>query len=55
MAFDFPSFPTKGDVYSSAGVTYVWNGYAWIAGVRATILGAANAKMNRTERDDASA
>jgi hypothetical protein len=27
--FDFPSSPTLGQTYVSAGVTYVWNGYAW--------------------------
>ena len=32
MAFDFPSSPTNGDVFISAGVSYTWNGYAWIGG-----------------------
>lgn len=29
MAFDFPSSPNLGDQYTSGGVTYEWNGYAW--------------------------
>jgi hypothetical protein len=30
MAFDFPSPATNGQVYTSGGVTYQYNGYAWI-------------------------
>lgn len=31
MAFQFPAAPTIGQLFSpSAGVTYQWNGYAWI-------------------------
>jgi hypothetical protein len=30
MAFDFPASPTNGQVFTSAGVTYVWNGYGWV-------------------------
>lgn len=29
MAFDFPSSPAIGQIYSSGGVSYVWNGYGW--------------------------
>lgn len=29
-AFDFPSSPTTGQVFTQNGVTFVWNGYAWI-------------------------
>lgn len=30
MAFDFPSSPTLGQVFTPvSGTTYVWNGYAW--------------------------
>lgn len=28
--FDFPSAPTNGQQYTANGVTYTWNGYAWI-------------------------
>lgn len=30
MAFDFPSSPTLYQVYTHSGVTWVWNGYAWV-------------------------
>lgn len=30
MAFDFPASPTVGQAYTLAGVSYVWNGYAWM-------------------------
>ena len=34
MAFDFPSNPTSGQVFTSDnGVSYTWNGDVWIAGV----------------------
>jgi len=29
---DFPSAPTNGQVFTSGGVAYTWNGYAWIGG-----------------------
>jgi hypothetical protein len=29
--FDFPASPTVGQVYTLNGVSYVWNGYAWMA------------------------
>jgi hypothetical protein len=29
MAFDFPANPSVGNVYSIAGITYVWDGVAW--------------------------
>jgi hypothetical protein len=32
MAFDFPSNPVLDQVYTSGGVTYTWNGYAWVKG-----------------------
>ena len=30
MAFDFPASPTVGQAYTLNGVSYVWNGYAWM-------------------------
>ena len=30
MAFDFPNAPALNAVYTSGGVTYVWNGQGWI-------------------------
>lgn len=30
MAFDFPSSPTTGQIYTSGGVSYQWNGYGWV-------------------------
>src|SRR5262245_4265560 len=32
MAFDFPNSPTIGQTYSSGGVTYKWDGQAWVGG-----------------------
>jgi Chaperone of endosialidase len=32
VAFDFPASPTVGQKYTSGGVTYSWNGYAWAGG-----------------------
>lgn len=32
MAFDFPTSPTVGDTYTSGGVTYRWDGVAWVGG-----------------------
>jgi hypothetical protein len=29
MAFDFPSSPTNGQIYTSGGASYVYNGYGW--------------------------
>jgi len=29
---DFPSSPTVGQVFTSGGLTYIWNGYAWEGG-----------------------
>lgn len=29
-AFDFPSSPTTGQVFTQNGVSFVWNGYAWV-------------------------
>ena len=29
MAFDFPASPTNGQVYTSGGKSYAWNGVAW--------------------------
>jgi hypothetical protein len=31
MAMDFPASPTNGQLFTFAGVSYVWNGYAWIS------------------------
>jgi len=31
-AFDFPSSPAVGDIYTLNGVAYQWNGYAWGGG-----------------------
>lgn len=35
MAFDFPSTPNPGDLFTdpTTGAVYQWNGYAWIGGV----------------------
>jgi hypothetical protein len=30
---DFPASPTNGQVFTSAGVSYTWNGYAWVGGI----------------------
>jgi len=30
MAFDFPASPTNGQVFTSGGVSYVWNGQGWV-------------------------
>src|SRR4051812_18262792 len=32
MAMDFPSAPTLNQVFTSGGIAYTWNGYAWIGG-----------------------
>jgi hypothetical protein len=32
MAMDFPASPTLNQVFTSGGVTYAWNGYAWVGG-----------------------
>lgn len=32
MAMDFPAGPVLGQVYTSGGATYTWNGYAWASG-----------------------
>jgi hypothetical protein len=32
MAFDFPNSPTLGQVYTSSGVSFSWNGYGWQTG-----------------------
>ena len=32
MAFDFPANPASGQTYEPDGVTYVYNGYAWVKG-----------------------
>jgi len=32
MAFDFPSSPTFGQVFTANGIDYTWNGYAWAGG-----------------------
>lgn len=31
MAFDFPSAPVPGQIYTLGTATYEWNGYAWMA------------------------
>jgi hypothetical protein len=31
MAFDFPANPINGQKFTSAGITYVWNGYGWMS------------------------
>lgn len=31
MAFNFPSAPVVGQEYTSGSVTYIWNGYGWMA------------------------
>lgn len=31
MAFDFPASPTVGQIYTSGGMTYSWNGTVWMA------------------------
>jgi hypothetical protein len=31
MALDFPSSPTLNQVYTSGGISWKWNGYAWDA------------------------
>jgi len=33
MAFDFPSNPLLDQTYTLAGISYYWNGYAWLVGV----------------------
>jgi hypothetical protein len=33
MPMDFPASPTNGQVFTSGGVSYTWNGYAWVGGV----------------------
>lgn len=33
MPMDFPASPTNGQVFTSGGVAYTWNGYAWVGGV----------------------
>src|SRR3954470_805067 len=30
MAFDFPNSPALNDTFVVGGVTYAWNGYAWV-------------------------
>lgn len=35
MAFDFPTAPTLGQVFTSGGARYVWNGYGWVQQVPA--------------------
>jgi hypothetical protein len=30
MAFDFPSAPVIGDIYTSGGMTYTWDGVMWV-------------------------
>ena len=30
MAFDFPSNPANGQVYTSGGVSYIWDNQAWM-------------------------
>jgi hypothetical protein len=30
MAFDFPSNPTDGQVFTSGDASYIWNGYLWM-------------------------
>jgi hypothetical protein len=37
MAYDFPTNPPPGQVYTQGGVTYEWNGYAWIKGSGSTV------------------
>jgi len=32
MAMDFPASPTNGQVFTSGGIAYTWNGYAWVGG-----------------------
>ena len=38
MAFDFPASPTTGQVYTSGGVSYAWNGAAWVQGGASTAV-----------------
>jgi len=30
MAFDFPASPANGQVFTSGGVSYIWNGQGWV-------------------------
>ncbi len=32
MALDFPNSPTGGQVYTSAGLSWVWDGAKWVTG-----------------------
>lgn len=35
--FDFPSSPTTDQIYTSGGVSYKWNGYAWVVQPAASV------------------
>jgi len=48
MAFDFPSNPTNGQVFTAGGVTYAWAGYAW------TITGTAGGGVSIADAPPAS-
>src|SRR4051812_27573289 len=37
MAIDFPASPTLNQSFTSAGVVYTWNGYAWSGGGPASV------------------
>src|SRR3954464_2167217 len=37
MAIDFPASPTLNQSFTSAGVVYTWNGYAWSGGGPAAV------------------
>ena len=45
MAIDFPSSPTLGQIYSTGGADYIWNGYGWTKGL-GTLLPALNNTYN---------
>lgn len=32
MALDFPNTPTPGQIYTLGGISYTYNGYAWVVG-----------------------
>jgi hypothetical protein len=49
MAFNFPDAPNVNDVFSAAGVDYVWSGYAWL---RLPLIGAPLGRREDQSVDD---